>query len=418
VSTADPGIADFGTTAVLDAPPRALAQSLTTLEPERNTAEDRGFWARFGQTILIYVLSRLVLMGAALFSDAVFPYVQNGKNNLSLELANWDGFWYVHIATLGYPTVVIHGQTNLGFLPLFPATIWLVAHIFSISYVIAGYSIAVVGGLVATLIVQQLATDWWGPVIARKAATAFILFPGTIVFSMVYSEGLLIPIIAGLILALSRKRWVLAGILAGAATAIGPDALSLIPMCAGAALLELRRAGWRDHEARRSLWAPVLSPVGVGLAAVFFWIWAGSPLADYTAQATGWKEKTSLFAIPHQLAEVINGMGFRFSFWHVNLNIWVGLFGVVFLLVGLKYLWRDRALVSLPVLFFCWAMAFLTLTSWGVPPNPRMLITAFPVVIVYARVLRGRAWTAYLVASSILFVVLSTLTYTGSLLRP
>ena len=47
----------------------------------------------------------------------------------------------------------------------------------------------------------------------------FCLFPGSIVFSMVYAEGLLIPLAAGCILALQRRRWVMAGALAGLATA-------------------------------------------------------------------------------------------------------------------------------------------------------------------------------------------------------
>ena len=39
-------------------------------------------------------------------------------------------------------------------------------------------------------------------------------------------------------------------------------------------------------------------------------------------------------------------------------------------------------------------VSFLAITSEYVPPNPRMLITAFPAIMVVARYARGRFWTA------------------------
>lgn len=86
----------------------------------------------------------------------------------------------------------------------------------------AGGVIAGLGGLVATMLVQRLATSWWGQRAGRRAALLFCLFPGSVVFSMVYAKGILIPIAAGCILGLERRRWVLAAVLAGIATATEP----------------------------------------------------------------------------------------------------------------------------------------------------------------------------------------------------
>ena len=45
-------------------------------------------------------------------------------------------------------------------------------------------------------------------------------------------------------------------------------------------------------------------------------------------------------------------------------------------------------------------MAFLAITSEYVPPNPRMLITAFPAIMVVARYARGRLWTLLIWANA------------------
>lgn len=368
--------------------------------------------------LICYGGTRIALMLLAIVAAQVFSFVHHGTNTLSHELANWDGRWYINVDVRGYPRFQAPGQSTLGFLPLFPIVNWIVSHLLDSSYLVAGVIVSGVGGLVSTVLVQRLATQWWGPQTARKAVLLFCLFPGSVVFSMNYSEGLLIPLVAGCMLALSHKRWALAGVLAAFGTAVGADALCLIPMCAAASFVEIRRHGWRDPAARDSLIAPVLAPVGAALFAAFLWAWAGSPMASYIAQRTGWHEQTSPFAIPHQVDLLAHEIGFHFAVWHVNLNVVVGLLGTVFLVFALRYLWRERTALPLEVLVFTGCMTFLMVTSWSVPPNPRMLITAFPLVIVFAKYLHGQAWRRCLWITGCAFVVMSVLTFTGSLLRP
>ena len=81
---------------------------------------------------------------------------------------------------------------------------------------------------------------------------------------------MLIPLAAGCILALERRRWLLAGALAGVATATGADALALTVVCAISAAVMVYRHGPRDREALRSLLAPLLSLVGIAAFANLF----------------------------------------------------------------------------------------------------------------------------------------------------
>jgi hypothetical protein len=52
------------------------------------------------------------------------------------------------------------------------------------------------------------------------------------------------------------------------------------------------------------------------------------------------------------------------------------------------------------------------------PPNPRMLLCAFPLLIVLAARTKGRAWRRMIYLTCVALVVLSPLTFTAKLLRP
>jgi hypothetical protein len=408
---------------------------------ERGTGSGRasGIGGRIDELkwpLAVYAGTRIALLLLAIICAAIFAGrpVQVGSlivrhpqvlpESLSQELANWDGWWYLHLALRGYPIHASHLQTTLGFFPLYPIAIWVTAHILFCPDVVAGMVVSGIGGLVATVQVQRLALHWWGPDVSRKAVLLFCLFPGSIIFSMIYPEGLFIPLAAGCVLALAHKRWVLAGVLAGLATAIEPDALSLVPVCLAASFVQIREYGWRDRSARRSLLAAALSPIGAVAFAAFLWAWTGTPFASYIAQKYGWREKTTLFAIPRQLVDLIHEIDVHFHWFSgsgrqaFDLNRVVVLLGTVILVIGLAWLWRDRKTVPLEVLVYAAFMAILMVTSSHVPPSPRLLLADFPVVLIYAKRMRGRIWRWAVPITGTSLLVLSGLTYVGNTLRP
>ena len=368
----------------------------------------------------VYLATRVLLLVTA----AAFAAI--GNHNFLNELANWDGLWYRELANKGYPDHVSYAQTTLGFFPLFPITIWILEPIFSLfvdgqilASTVAGVVISTAGGFVATVLVNRLATGWWGRQSARRATLLFCAFPGSVVFSMVYSEGLLIPLAAGCLYALQRRRWLLAGILAGLATAVGPTALMLIPVCAVSAVREWRRRGWGVADARRVLVAPVLSLAGSSVFALFLWAWTGNPLATYIAQHHGWREKTDPLAMVHMTTRLAG----EISFTHlneptINLNLVVGLIGGFLLLGMLVLMFKARRTMPLEAILWTLGISFLALTSEYVPPNPRMLITAFPAIMVAGHYIRGKWFRALLWANMVLLVLLSTVTFYGVTLRP
>jgi Gpi18-like mannosyltransferase len=284
---------------------------------------------------------------------------------------------------------------------------------------LAGIIISGIGGMVATVLIDRLTTGWWGPSVARRAVILFCLFPGSVVFSMVYSEGVMIPLAIGCILALQQRRWVLAGILAACATTMEPDAFVLIVVCAVSTVLEFRRRGWSITAARRSLLAPALSLAGVAAMGAFFWAWTGTPLASYHAQHHYWHEKTDPLALLHTAQR----LGHQISFSHfdrppIDMNLVVGLAGAILLIVLWVLLIKSWRTVSIEALVWTLGITFLMVTSEYVPPNPRLLFTAFPAVLVLARYVRDRGFWVLALTNGALLLGLSWWTFVGWGLRP
>ena len=84
----------------------------------------------------------------------------------------------------------------------------------------------------------------------------------------------------------------------------------------------------------------------------------------------------------------------------------------------LVLMYFQRRNIPPAALVWTGGVSFLALTSEYVPPNPRMLITAFPALMAVARYAEGRTWRLILWINGVLLVVLSVLTFYGTTLRP
>lgn len=376
--------------------------------------------------ILAYVGSRVLLLVVALIDGTV------RHHSLMYELENWDGGWYRALAVQGYEHHVPHllsvsSQKTTGFFPLYSILIWLVSRPLLLTTnsaswtapIVAGLIISGIGGLIATLLVQRLASGWWGERAGLRAAVIFCFFPGSVVFSMVYAEGIMIPLAAGCILALQGRRWWLAGLLAALATASEPEAVVLIVVCVVSAAIELHRRGWTDRVALRSLAAPLLAPLGLIGVLAYLWAWTGTPFAYWISQHSGWMEKFDPLALIHLAIRLAHHISFaHFNHPTINLNWPVGLIGAVVLVVLLVLMARIRKTISIEAWLWTLGISFLAVTSEWVPPNPRLLITAFPAVIVLAYYFKRRGFGLMLLVNGALLAGMSALTFVGVTLRP
>jgi hypothetical protein len=389
-----------GTVCLQDAPPLLRPTAARRVVAWLGTA---------GWPIVSYLCSRLVLLLAGL------DVLLTGRP-LAGEMSLFDGQWYLKLAHYGYPAAAVPGKSVLGFLPLYPLVIRAVAGVSSFSLLGAALITSFTGGLISAVLVQRVATLWWGEATARRATLVFCVFPGSVVFSMAYSECLTLPLVLGCLLALACRRWLGAGLLAGLASAVEPAALILIPVCVAVAVHQIRTAGWPGRSARRSLLAPLLAPSGLGLFAGYLWYRTGTPFASYDAQRVGWHQGDPVTLLGQPIARQFLDHPETMLGHLLNPSLWNGLLGSAFLLFSLTRLYRVRH--ELTPGAFLWTCGVGALTLWSVMTltNARMLLIAFPAVIVWARVLTGRRFALFLGMEVILFLFASGLTFAGLML--
>lgn len=384
----------------------------------RRTLTAIPYWARY--TLAVYIATRLLYLAVA----GLDALTQNWS--LQAQMSNWDGYWYLRTTALGYPHAIpsgVHAYSTLGFLPLYPMLMKVLSFVPGFTDFGAGLAIALVCGAITVLNMNRLAARWWGEDASRRAILFFCLFPGTVVFSMDYSEGLQLMLVTFALLALEDRRWLVAGICAGFATAVSPIALAIIPACLAASFRELHRHGWTNPKALRSLIAPILSPLGLAGFGIFLWSWVGTPFASYIAQNRAWDESSTPLAIPrivgHVFGEVfLNGSIGRLGPDGVDLNGINGIIGAAVLLYGMWLLWKSRRRVDLTALVWTVGVFVLTMTSNKTPPNARMLLCAFPALLAIGVQVRGRwRWPVYALEVGLL-LVMTYFTYVGAWLRP
>ena len=359
----------------------------------------------------VYAASRLLL----LLVSAVLALA--GHQPFTREPFRFDARWYLLLAEHGYPTVPLHAKSTLGFFPLYPMVLRTVGWMLVLPVPLAALVTSIIGGLVAAVLVQRLATAWWGERTARRVTLIFCLFPGAVVFSMAYSECLTIPLALGCLLALRSRRWVLAGLTAGLATAVEPVAVVLIVVCLAAAVRELRAAGWRDRAALRSLIAPLLAPLGIGALAVFLWAWTGTPFAVYLAQHYGWHQQNQPLALAGlPVARRILSDHAHLLTHFLTWNILDGVIGALFLAFSIRELVRYRRELTSGALLLTAGIAAVTIWSILTPPNARMLLIAFPAVMIWGRRLSGRSFAVFAGLETVLLIFTSALTFSGHML--
>jgi hypothetical protein len=341
----------------------------------------------------VYVLSRLAVLALAVLLSVIHPFL-----SVSRVLSEWDGGWYLRIVRDGYPAVIpeVGGQATQSphaFFPLYPLATRGLSWLLPVSDAIAGMCISLLAGAVATVLLFRLACSVTDRRTAERAVTLFCFFPGSFVLSMVYAEGLTVALIAGCLLALVRRRWLAAGVLAGLATACRPNAIALIPVCMLAATVAVhRRREWR------ALLAPLLAPTGVMAFFAFLWARTGDPMAWFRVQHEAWGQQpgpgTAVFDLLRTLAQAPFADGDRAV---VGLSL---LFGVVALVVLSRQRWPGVLALHSVLVVGMSAMSRMD----GL--RPRFVLLALPVFIATAKASEGRGYRILLAGSAVGLVAL------------
>lgn len=347
-------------------------------------------WKRAVQRAgIAYLLSRLFcVMGAAITvaAQAVTARMNEevpvgGFTALTRVFDSWDGHWYLDVVREGYPHHIMPNVTyfvsdaRAAFFPLYPRIIHYIDLVVPGGPVSIALLFNLVLGGVFIYLVGIMGRHLFDIKTAEKAMIVAAMFPGSFVLNWAYSEATLLTLAALCFLALQKKKWLLAGVIAALGTAARPNGVALVAACGVAALLAIKE----DRE-WKALIAPVLSPIGFISFMVFLRFHTGENGAWFRVQSEAWKEGTSFGA---------TALSRTFSFFlhpsssPTTVLTAASMFAMVLALIALKK-------YPLPAMYntYIAVVLVLMLLPATVTARPRFLFTAFPLVFPVARWLR------------------------------
>lgn len=334
---------------------------------------------------LVYLASRVVTFASAWLASLV-----TGRP-LARVLSSWDGNWYIAATLFGYPRTAAEGsfvegtgarvESPIAFFPLYPLVTRALRWVLPLSPYEAAVLASLFFGGVAALLVWLIAAQVFDRRVADRTVVLFCFFPGAFVLSWVYAEALMLALAAACLLALLRRRWLLAGLAAALAGATRPNALALVLACAWVAGV----AVWKRRE-WRALVAPALAPIGALAYFAFLWRHTGDPFVWFYVQRHGWGEGIDFGR--HNLEVALDFVTDPLS---DPLTFIVGL-GLALVIFTVVLLVRARLPGALNV--YALGLLGLTLASQTLSARPRFILSAFPLLIPLAKAVKGTAFAA------------------------
>ena len=134
---------------------------------------------------------------------------------------HWDATLFVKVARFGYGGYPEH-YSDPGLVAFFPGEPLLLraVHVVVPSWVAAGLLISLVAGAVACVALARLAALDDGAQASDRAVVYLVLSPFAVFLAAGYSEALFLAFALSAWVCARRRRWVLAGVLAGGAAAV------------------------------------------------------------------------------------------------------------------------------------------------------------------------------------------------------
>ncbi|QCR18859.1 hypothetical protein [Agrococcus sp. SGAir0287] len=355
------------------------------------------WWARlpwWGRALAIWAASRVVSTSLlAAFAAAQPANVYTAASPSLVELSTiWDARWYEHVATRGYPDVLPREPSGAiddnawAFMPVYPMLVRALVRL-GLDWQVAALVIAWAASAVFAVLAYRLLRETI-PQHAAFALAIVLLGPVAPLLQVGYAESLHLALLAGALLALRHRRWVLLAALVPLMALTRPSGLAF----ALALGIVAAWSWWRERDAwpRRDLrilvalaaWALAWGLAWPAYAAVR----TGEPGA-YVATELGWRAP---YVGP---MELVPGTG-----WVAGAQWWLGGMGLGLLAIvvgGLVWVLARRATrEAMGVEAWAWTVAYLLylLAVWFPQSSTfRILLPAYGLAAVVA-VLPGRWW--------------------------
>lgn len=352
---------------------------------------------------------------ARLFSFLVVVMVarQQGPNPWSPAhpgyldyIDGWDAGFYRQIFESGYPTVLPRGADGFvepnrwAFLPVFPGVVKLVSGLTGIGWQVGAPLVATAASLGLCLVLYRLFADRTDEGTALTGVGLFASQAAAPILGFGYAESLGLLLVAGVLLCVSRDRYLVAIPLVVVAALTRPTAAPLA--LALGLLLLVRVLTLRPLPVAPTVRLAVLVLVA-GLVAVVWPVVAGVVTGDphaYIETEAAW----------HGDATVLPGeLWARVARRLFGSLVGLGVLGVV--LVGIAFAMLTEPVRRVGLVMWLWTGSYVLYLIGVVAPNGatfRYALGAFPLQLAAAMVSRSRAYRVVLVVLGLVLQVVWT----------
>jgi hypothetical protein len=347
-------------------------------------------WHPYCWVLLIFACSRLVVALGLAFSE---KYVPSSIERWSAgplwyhQLLQWDSEWYFKIVTDGYqnngdPTI----QQSIVFYPLFPMLARGMATIGGLTPADAMLLVSNAAGLLAIVILFKLVREEYGDQVALATTALVSFFPASVLLSAGYTEPLALLLIVSFFLALKRRYYFPAALLAGLTIATRSTGIVLLPVL----VWEM----WRNRDQKPFLPALlpciVLATSGLWLFMIYLWSAFGSPFAFADGQVA-FHEGTALTTRLVAALKLEPFTRMMLNDWNPwGQASWFTLLFIVLIVVGWSRLPSSWTLFAMAVLL----LPYLTLSGGpaGFVSMSRFNLVSFPLFVILADLVSRAKW--------------------------
>ena len=312
----------------------------------------------------------------------------SGSPGLGPILANWDGQWYMRIATIGYPRAEEVQSAADGWASAFPPGFPLLARatmgLTGLPFVWASLLVNTVLALFAAVLLYQL-LRWRGlsALVAGAAGIGLSLLPASPVLVTAYSEAIAMALVVLALRLLLSHRYIWMSLALIALSVTRPVALAFTPVVLVHAALR-----WRSDRdvVQAGNWGGMA--VALIAAAMSPWLWPW-----IAAHAYGVPDSTQ-FIGSERTSKVVAGLGSGYlsnAFQGSGIGGLVLVLAVALLLMGVPTLLALR--IGWPLELIAWGVAYTAMLIIVTPPSPallRYLVLAAPLYVVLFAALVAR----------------------------
>lgn len=363
-------------------------------------------WSVVLGSLGLYVCSRFVGLLAAFASTWIGP-----THRLTTTLTSWDGFWYLKIASGGYPgNVASEGAGNRwAFFPGYPVAIRFVERLTPLSYRDSAIVVSLICGALAAVAIGLLMLEVFSRTTALRTVALIVFFPTAFVMSMAYTESLFLTFAAVALIAIQRRWWTLAAV----ATTLASLTRSVGIVLAAAIAVEAarRHVSWRQRA--WILGAAAVSSLGFVAWCLYGRARTGHLLAFQTAEKAWGGGGFAWFQNPFQS---VKRLLTTTAAWHIASDVTAGI-AVLIVIGGIASLVMLRLRKrSLPWAWLVYT-AGGTLTAFSpywTTSTLRYIMVLLPLFGAFAALARRYVYDAVLASFALFQGVLALVVFVGA----